>query len=72
MLPKPQHPTEYSVRILMQSPILHQQLILSTERLRDLHRSMQAHSSAIPAAEMDVFLAENEFPTESCTGKCDS
>ncbi|MBK6399403.1 MAG: hypothetical protein IPP27_11830 [Bacteroidetes bacterium] len=58
MLPKPQHPTEYSVRILMQSPILHQQLILSTERLRDLHRSMQAHSSAIPAAEMDVFLAE--------------
>ncbi len=42
----------------MQSPIIHQQLILSTERIRDLHRSMQAHSSAIPAAEMDVFLAE--------------
>ncbi|MBK7571795.1 MAG: hypothetical protein IPI10_09285 [Bacteroidetes bacterium] len=42
----------------MQSPIIHQQLILSTERIRDLHRSMQAHSSAIPAAEMEVFLAE--------------
>ena len=42
----------------MQSPIIHQQLILSTERIRDLHRSMQAHSSAIPPAEMDVFLAE--------------
>ena len=42
----------------MQSPIIHQQLILSTERLRDLHRSMQAHSSAIPANEMEVFLAE--------------
>lgn len=42
----------------MQSPIIHQQLILSTERIRDLHRSMQAHSSAIPSAEMDVFLAE--------------
>ncbi len=42
----------------MQSPIIHQQLILSTERIRDLHRFMQAHSSAIPAVEMDVFLAE--------------
>lgn len=42
----------------MQSPIIHQQLILSTERVRDLHRSMQAHSAAIPAAEMDAFLAE--------------
>ena len=37
--------------------IIHQQLIFSTERIRDLHRSMQAHSSAIPAAEMEVFLA---------------
>lgn len=42
----------------MQSPIIHQQLILSTERLRDLHRLMQAHSAAIPTGEMEVFLAE--------------
>ena len=42
----------------MQSPIIHQQLILSIDRIRDFHRSIQAHSSAIPPAEMDVFLAE--------------
>lgn len=42
----------------MQSPIIHQQLILSIDRIRDFHRSIQAHSSSIPPAEMDVFLAE--------------
>ena len=42
----------------MQIPFLHQQIILETERLRDLHRSMMMHNSAIPASEMENFLQQ--------------
>ncbi len=40
----------------MQIPLLHQQILLETERLRDLHRSVMSHSSPVPAAEMENLL----------------
>src|SRR3569832_2302432 len=40
----------------MQIPFLHQQIILETERLRDMHRSMMMHNAAIPSSEMEAFL----------------
>lgn len=42
----------------MQIPLLHQQIILQTERLRDLHRSIMQHSSPAPSAEMENLLQE--------------
>lgn len=42
----------------MQIPLLHQQILLETERLRDLHRSIMSHSSPVPAAEMENLLQE--------------
>ncbi len=42
----------------MQIPLLHQQILLQTERLRDLHRSLMMHSSPVPAAEMNTLLQE--------------
>ena len=42
----------------MQIPLLHQQLILQTERLRDLHRSIMQHESPVPAAEIETLLQE--------------
>ena len=42
----------------MQIPLLHQQILLETERLRDLHRSVMSHSSPVPAAEMEKLLEE--------------
>lgn len=42
----------------MQSPIIHQQIITATDRLREMHRSMLTHSTSIPPAEMEAFIAE--------------
>lgn len=42
----------------MQIPLLHQQILLETERLRDLHRSIMSHSSPVPPAEMENLLQE--------------
>ena len=42
----------------MQILLLHQQILLETERLRDLHRSIMSHSSPVPAAEMENLLQE--------------
>lgn len=42
----------------MQIPLLHQQVIIKTEKIRDLHRSLMLHSATIPAHEMEHFLAE--------------
>ena len=42
----------------MQILLLHQQILLQTERLRDLHRSLMLHSSAIPAVEIENLLQE--------------
>jgi len=42
----------------MQIPLLHQQILLQTERLRDLHRSIMSHTTAIPAEELDTLLQE--------------
>jgi hypothetical protein len=42
----------------MQIPFLHQQLILETERLRDMHRSMMMHESAIPSGETEALLQQ--------------
>lgn len=42
----------------MQIPLLHQQIMLATERLRDLHRSIMTHTSPVPAAEMEFLLLE--------------
>ena len=42
----------------MQIPLLHQQILLETERLRDLHRSIMSHFSPVPAAEMENLLQE--------------
>lgn len=42
----------------MQIPLLHQQILLATERLRDLHRSLMTHSSPVPSAEMENLLQE--------------
>jgi hypothetical protein len=42
----------------MQSPIIHQQIITATDRLREMHRSMLTHSTSIAPAEMEAFIAE--------------
>ncbi len=42
----------------MQILLLHQQILITTERLRDLHRSTMLHSSPIPASEMEILLQE--------------
>ena len=42
----------------MQIPLLHQQIIIQTERLRDLHRSIMMHSSPVPATELEDLLQE--------------
>lgn len=42
----------------MQIPLLHQQILLQTERLRDLHRSIMIHPSPFPSSEMDSLLLE--------------
>ena len=42
----------------MQIPLLHQQILLETERLRDLHRSIMSNSSPVPAVEMENLLQE--------------
>ncbi|MFN8166490.1 MAG: hypothetical protein U0X76_10075 [Bacteroidia bacterium] len=42
----------------MQSPIIHQQLIVTIDRIRDLHRSMLTNTKAISPAEMEAFIAE--------------
>jgi hypothetical protein len=42
----------------MQIPLLHQQILLQTERLRDIHRSLMTHSTPVPAAEMEILLQE--------------
>jgi len=42
----------------MQIPLLHQQLLIQTEKLRDLHRSIMSHNSPVPSAEMDSLLQE--------------
>lgn len=43
---------------MQQIPLLHQQIIINTEKLRDLHRSLMLHASVIPADELDHFLIE--------------
>ena len=42
----------------MQIPLLHQQLLIQTERLRELHRAIMTHNSPVPSAEMDSLLQE--------------
>jgi hypothetical protein len=42
----------------MQIPLLHQQIILQTEKLRDIHRQIMLHQSTAPAAEMNILLLE--------------
>ena len=42
----------------MQIPLLHQQIILQTEKIRELHRSLMMHASSIPANEFDSTLVE--------------
>lgn len=42
----------------MQIPLLHQQILLQTERLRDLHRSIMQHSSPAPSSEMENLIQE--------------
>jgi hypothetical protein len=42
----------------MHTPLLHQQIIISTERLRDMHRAMMIHTTAIPSAELESFVQE--------------
>ena len=42
----------------MQILLLHQQILLQTERLRELHRSLMLHTSAIPSEEMESLLQE--------------
>lgn len=41
---------------IMPTHELHQQISSRLEQLRDMHREMQAHSSSIPYAEIDLFL----------------
>ena len=42
----------------MQIPLLHQQIILQTEKIRELHRSLMMHAFSIPAYEFDSTLVE--------------
>ncbi len=42
----------------MQIQLLHQQILIQTERLRDLHRSIMSHSAPIPAEEINNLLSE--------------
>lgn len=42
----------------MKIPLIHQQILIQTEKLRDLHRSIMMHSTAIPAADLDRLLVE--------------
>jgi hypothetical protein len=42
----------------MQITLLHQQLLLQTEKLRDLHRSMMIHTGSVSAIEMENLLQE--------------
>jgi hypothetical protein len=42
----------------MQIPLLHQQILLQSERLRDIHRTMMNYNGSIPAKEMENFLLE--------------
>ncbi len=42
----------------MQIPLLHQQIMLQTERLRELHRSIMLHTPPVPATEIENLLKE--------------
>lgn len=42
----------------MQIPLLHQQIILNTEKIRELHLVLMQHSGSIPTEELDRFIAE--------------
>jgi hypothetical protein len=41
----------------MQVPLLHQQFLIATEKIRDLHRTLMLHSGVIPSEEMEQFLS---------------
>ena len=42
----------------MQIPLLHQQIILNTEKVRELHLALMQHSGSVPTEELDRFIAE--------------
>jgi hypothetical protein len=42
----------------MQIPLLHQQILLQTERLRELHRSIMQHAPPVQATEIENLLKE--------------
>ena len=42
----------------MQIPLLHQQLLIQTDKVRDAHRSIMMHNSPVPSTEMDSLLQE--------------
>lgn len=42
----------------MKTPLLHQQILLQTEKLRELHRKIMTHAPPVPVAEMEEFIKE--------------